>query len=183
MLRNAVILRVLGVLPVLLAVSIVLAHSAQGVKIDDLVIAASVPDAQRNATVKAARAFYEFWNTGDEALLKQSVAENFTDDSLPSGRPHGPEGSALASRQLRAAVPDLRVEVKKMTVDSDYVTVHAMFTGHFTGTFDHTQGKGQAITFIATDVLGVANGRITHVLRIKDNLTPLQKMVVAKLSS
>ncbi len=35
--------------------------------------------------MKAARAFYEFWNTGDEALLKQALAETFT--VLPPTRP------------------------------------------------------------------------------------------------
>ena len=78
---------------------------------------------------KAARAFYQFWNTGDETLLKQAIAPNFTDRTLPEGRPQGPQGPAFASHQFRAAVPDLGVEVKKMIVASDYVTVHMVFTG------------------------------------------------------
>jgi hypothetical protein len=33
---------------------------------------------ERDATGKTARAFYEFWNTGDdEALPKKALAENF----------------------------------------------------------------------------------------------------------
>jgi hypothetical protein len=48
--------------------------AADGVRIDELVIATSIPETQRDATVKAARAFYEFWNTGDEAYLKRAVA-------------------------------------------------------------------------------------------------------------
>ncbi len=33
-----------------------------------------------NARAKAVRAFFhEFWNTGDEALLKRAFAENFAD--------------------------------------------------------------------------------------------------------
>jgi hypothetical protein len=30
---------------------------------------------ERDATGKTARAFYEFWNTGDEALPKKTLAE------------------------------------------------------------------------------------------------------------
>src|ERR1700736_2896051 len=82
-----------------------------GVKINDIVVAASIPDAQREATLKAVRAFYDFWNTGDEALLKEAIAPNFTDHTLPPGRPQGPEGPAFASRRFRAAVPDLKVAV------------------------------------------------------------------------
>src|SRR5258708_4770190 len=88
------------------------AFAPHSVKIDDLVVAATIPDAQREATLKVVRAFYEFWNTGDEALLKQIIAENFTDHTLPPGRPQGPEGPAFASRQFRTAVPDLKVAVE-----------------------------------------------------------------------
>jgi hypothetical protein len=85
------------------------ACAADSVKINDLVVAVPIPDAQREAALKAVRAFYDFWNTGDEALLQEAVAPNFTDHTLPPGRPQGPQGPAFASRQFRAAVPDLKV--------------------------------------------------------------------------
>src|SRR6202171_5553659 len=143
---------------------------ADSVKINDLVVAASIPDAQREATMKAVRAFYDFWNTGDENQLKEAIASNFTDHTLPPGRPQGPEGPAFASRRFRAAVPDLNVTIEKMIVGGDYVTVHMTFTGHFTGTFGHTRGNGQSIHFIATDLIRLANGRITDNWHIEDNL-------------
>ena len=159
------------------------AFAADGVKINDLVVAASIPEAQREATMKAVRAFYDFWNTGDEALLKQAIASNFIDHTLPPGRPQGPEGPAFASRRFRAAVPDLKVTVEKVIVAGDYVTVHMNFTGHFTGRFGQTQGKGQPIPFIATDLVKIQNGRITDNWHIEDNLTLLQEMGVAKVGS
>jgi predicted ester cyclase len=157
------------------------AIAAEGVKINDLVVAAPMPDAQREATMKAVRAFYDFWNTGDEALLKQAIAPNFTDHTLPPGRPQGPEGPAFASRRFRAAVPDLKVTVEKMIVAGDYVTVHMNFTGHFTGKFGQTLGKGQPVPFIATDLIKIENGRITDNWHIEDNLTLLQGMGIAKV--
>jgi predicted ester cyclase len=157
------------------------AFAADGVQINDLVIAAPMPDAQREATMKAVRAFYDFWNTGDEALLRDAVASNFTDHTLPSGRPQGPEGPAFASRRFRAAVPDLKVTVEKMIVAGDYVTVHMNFTGHFTGKLGQTQGRGQPVPFIATDLVKIENGRITDNWHIEDNLALLQEMGVAKV--
>jgi predicted ester cyclase len=154
----------------------------EGVHVDEFVVATSIPQSQRDATVKAARAFYEFWNTGDEADLKRAIAPGFTDHTLPPGRPQGPAGPAFASRQFRAAVPDLSVEVEKMIVAGDYVTVHMKFTGHFTGQFGQTKGKGQPIAFIATDLLKVGNGRVTDNWHIEDNLTLLQQMDVAKVA-
>src|SRR3984893_1284549 len=88
------------------------AFAAEGVKINDLVVAASIPDVQREATMKAVRAFYDFWNTGDEALLKEAIAPSFTTPPLLPGGRQGPQGPALASRRFRAAVPDLRVTVE-----------------------------------------------------------------------
>jgi predicted ester cyclase len=157
------------------------AFAADGVKINDLVVAASIPDAQREATIKAIRAFYDFWNTGDETLLQEAIAPNFIDHTLPPGRPQGPQGPAFASRRFRAAVPDLKVTVEKMIVAGDYVTVHMNFTGHFTGKFGQTQGKGQPVPFIATDLVKIGNGRITDNWHIEDNLTLLQEMGVAKV--
>ncbi len=154
---------------------------AEEVKIDDLVVATSIPAGQRDATVKAARVFYQFWNTGDAASLKPAISPNFTDHTLPPGRPQGPEGPPFASKNFRAAVPDLSVEVRKMVVAGDYVTVHMDFKGHFTGTFGSIKGHGQPIDFIATDLLQVTDGRITDNWHIEDNLTLLTQMGVAKV--
>jgi len=169
-----------GRIAVAVAVSIAQSASALAadLKIDEIVVGTSIPRAQREATIKAARIFYGFWNSGDEALLKQAIAQGFTDRSLPPGRPQGPQGPAFASHQFRAAVPDLGVEVKKMIVADDYVTVHMEFTGHFTGTFGKTKGNGQPIDFIATDLLKVANGRITDNWHIEDNLTLMKQLGV-----
>ncbi|HKC51411.1 MAG TPA: ester cyclase [Myxococcota bacterium] len=155
--------------------------AADGAKIDDVVIARQIPRAQRDATLKAVRAFYDFWNSGDEALLKGAIAPTFTDHTLPAGRPQGPEGPVFASRHFRAAVPDLEVTVEKLIVTGDYVTVHVRFTGHFAGKLGETQGEDQAIAFIATDLLKVENGRITDDWHIEDDLTLLQQMGVAEI--
>jgi predicted ester cyclase len=154
---------------------------ADEVKIDELVVAKTIPDAQEGAEVSAAKAFYQFWNTGDEAILRTAVAPTFIDHTLPPGRPQGPERPAFASKTFRAAVPDLSVEVRKMIVAANYVTVHMEFRGHFTGVFGKTKGQGQPIDFIATDLLKITDGRITDNWHIEDNLTLLTEMGVAKV--
>jgi predicted ester cyclase len=150
--------------------------------IDELVVARSIPEPQSSATEAAARAFYDFWNTGDEARLREAIAPAFIDHTLPPGRPQGPDGPAYASRQFRAAVPDLRVRVVKLIIAEAYVTAHLNFTGHFTGKFGSTTGNGQPIDFIATDLLKVQNGRIADNWHLEDNLTLLSKMGIAKVS-
>jgi hypothetical protein len=44
--------------------------------------------------MNAVPAFYDFWNTGDEVLLGEALAPDFTDHTLPLGRPQGPQGPA-----------------------------------------------------------------------------------------
>jgi predicted ester cyclase len=153
---------------------------ADELKIDDLIVATSISAAEKDATLAAAKAFYQF--SGDEADLKRAITDNFTDHTLPAGRPQGPEGPAIASRNFRVAVSDLGVEVVKMIVANDYVTVHMQFRGHFTGSFGGTKGSGRPIDFIATDLLKVTNGRVTDNWYIEDNLTLLTKMGVASVA-
>lgn len=138
--------------------------------------------AQNGEPPASVRAFYQFWGTGNEALLAEAIAPNFVDHTLPAGRPQGPEGPAFASRKFRAAVPDLALTIRKTIVAGDYVTVHMNFRGHFTGSFGTLKGRGQTIDFIATDLVKVTNGRITDNWHIEDNLTLLGQMGAVKVS-
>jgi hypothetical protein len=63
------------------------------------------------------------------------------------------------------------VPALKMIVAGDYVTPHMVFTG----TSGQTQGKGQSINFIATDLLKVTDGGITDNWHIEDNLTLMKQ--------
>ena len=150
-------------------------------KVDGMIAPTSVSTAQQEASVKAASTYANFWNTGDESLLTASIAPSFIDHTLPAGRPQGPKGPALAAKSLHAAVPDLSVEVKKLIVTNDYVTVQLEFKGHFTGNFRNKQGDGQAVDFIAFNVLKVTNGLVTDNWHLEDYLTLLSQMGLAEV--
>jgi predicted ester cyclase len=147
----------------------------------DLIVDGSLPTAQVDAQVLAARRFDTFWSTGDETLARAALAPDFTDRSLPVGRPQGLTGPLAASKLMHTAIPDLRCEIEQMIVAGDRVVVHLRFRGHFTGRFKETQGQGQAIDFIATDIYRIADGRIAENWHIEDNLTLMQQLgLVAK---
>jgi predicted ester cyclase len=160
-----------------------LSNTASGaeLKVDETIAAGAVSNAQQQATIKAASTYANFWNTGEESLLAASVAPTFIDHTLPAGRPQGPQGPALAAKNLHAAVPDLSVEVMKMIVANDYVTVQLEFKGHFTGSFRNKQGEGQTIDFIAFNVLKVTNGLVTDNWHLEDYLTLLTQMGLAEV--
>jgi predicted ester cyclase len=145
-----------------------------------VVIDRSIPAAQREAMLLAARRYYAFWDTGDVLYANAALAPDFVDRTLPAGRPQGPEGPVFASKNFRTAVPDLRVEVEEMLMVGDRVIGRLRFTGHFTGTFGNgaaaRQGDGRAINFIATDIYRIANGRIAENWHLEDNLALLQQL-------
>ncbi|WKB55692.1 ester cyclase [Eleftheria terrae] len=139
---------------------------------------ASLQAPQLERMTLAARRYYAFWNTGDPALARAALAPDFIDRTLPAGRPQGLEGALFASRQIRAAVPDLRAEVEEMLVVGDRVIARLRFSGHFTGVFgDGPQagrGRGEAIDFIATDIYRISEDRIAENWHLEDRLTLLQ---------
>jgi len=141
-----------------------------------LIVDGSLPKAQAEAQVLAARRYDSFWNTGDEALAKAALAPGFTDRTPPPGRAQGLAGPLAASKMMRAAIPDLSCEIEQMLVAGDRVVTHLHFRGHFTGRFKDTQGRGQTIDFIATDIYRIADGRITDNWHLEDNLTVLQQL-------
>lgn len=145
-----------------------------------VIIDHSLPKAQVDAQILAARRYATFWTTGEEALARAALASGFKDSTLPPGRPQGIPGPLAASKTMHSAIPDIHCEVEQMLVVGDRVVVHLRFTGHFTGQFKNVQGEGQAIDFIATDIYRVVDGRIAENWHLEDNLALLQQLGIAK---
>jgi len=152
---------------------------ARSTRPETLIAAGDIPPARRAAMLASAAKFYQFWNTGDEDLLRQAISDGFVDHTLPPGRPQGPAGPAAASKAFLAAVPDLKVAVAQQILAGDRVVSHLRFTGHFTGVFKGNKGTGQPIEFIATDILAIRAGKITDNWHLEDNLTFLQQIGLA----
>jgi predicted ester cyclase len=121
-----------------------------------------------------------FWNTGEESYARQALADDFVDRTLPAGRAPGLVGALTASRNFRAAVPDLTSEVDDMVVAGDRASLHLHFKGHFTGKFKDIQGSGQVIDFQAFDLYRVADGKIVENWHLEDNLTLLRQLGAIK---
>lgn len=142
----------------------------------EMIVSPDLGAEQRRRLLAPVDAFYGFWVNGSPALLKAAISDRFFDHSLPAGRPQGPAGPAAASRGFLAAVPDLDVAVVQRLVVGDRVVSHLRFTGHFTGEFMGRKGKGEAVDFIATDIVRVQDGRITDNWHLEDNLTFLRQI-------
>lgn len=146
-----------------------------------LIVDHALPKPQIDAQIRAARTYGTFWSTGDEALAREALADDFTDRTLPPGRPQGIAGALAASKVFHAAVPDVKVSIEQMIVAGDRVVTHLHFTGHFSGTFNGLRGQGQPVDFVATDIYRIRDGKIADNWHLEDNLTFLQQLgVVAR---
>ncbi|MFZ6644974.1 ester cyclase [Undibacterium sp. TJN25] len=158
-------------------------HAAESSDADlpqPLHVSVAAKTAESGAAVLAARRYAAFWNTGKAQYAQQALAADFTDRTLPPGRPQGVAGPLQASAAFRAAVPDLTAEAEDMVVAGDRVSVHLHFRGHFTGKFGQTRGQGQAIDFQAFDLYRIAGGKIAENWHLEDNLSLLQQMGIIK---
>jgi predicted ester cyclase len=130
--------------------------------------------------ILAARRYAAFWNTGEARYAEAALAQNFVDRTLPSGRPQGLKGVLEASKNFRAAIPDLRAEIEDLLVVNDRAVVRYTFTGHFSGTFKDLKGDGREISFSAVDVYRVQSGQISDNWHLEDNLSLMQQLGVVK---
>jgi|SRR5580700_3443434 predicted ester cyclase len=130
--------------------------------------------------ILAARRYAAFWNTGEPRYAEAALAKNFVDRTLPSGRLEGLKGVLEASKNFRAAIPDLRTEIEELLVVNDRAVVRYIFTGHFTGRFKDLKGDGREISFRAVDIYRVQNGQISDNWHLEDNLSLMQQLGVVK---
>jgi predicted ester cyclase len=146
------------------------------VRANDTIADPSLAPAQREAELLAARRYATFWHTGDARYARAALAPAFTDRTLPPGRAQGVPGPLAASAFVRTAIPDLQADLQQLIVAGDRVTAHYRFHGHFTGRWADTQGQGQAVDFIATDIYRIADGKIADNWHIEDNLALMQQL-------
>ncbi|MBC8989605.1 ester cyclase [Micromonospora chalcea] len=133
--------------------------------------------------IRTAQLLYTFWNTGRQSYLDQALSPSFRDNMLPPGRPQGPQGPRAGSSGLRDAMPDLTLDLHAIYVTGNLFTARVTYHGHFTGTYNGVQGRGQAVTFDALDVQQLGDdGKITQEWHVEDNLGFLQQTGLATIA-
>ena len=151
------------------------------VKPKSITIDRSLDKSTAEQIVHAAELFYTFWNTGNQKYLDAVVSPNFIDNTLPKGRPQGPEGLKFASNNFRKAVPDLTCSLEDLLVVGDKVTARLLFNGTFKEEFKGHPPTNKPIKFFAIDILHIKNGRLVEDWHLEDNLTLLQQLDAVKI--
>jgi predicted ester cyclase len=123
--------------------------------------------------------FVEALGAGEAASLADVVdAEDFVDHNPVWGTTTWHEVVA-AMAMLRAAMPDLRVEVERDIVirEGDQVSVHSVLTGtHTGGELFGVAASGKQATWTGNDFLRFAGGKIVERWVSADTLTLFQQL-------
>jgi predicted ester cyclase len=153
-------------------------HAPDLVQPKSITVDHSIGEKRAAQEVHLAQQLYTFWNTGRQKYLDAAISPQFKDNTLPAGRPQGPTGPVVASKNFRTAVPDLTCELSDLLVTGDKITARLVFRGHFTGTYNGIQGKGQNVDFNAIDIQHVGTNKIIEDWHIEDNETLLSQLGV-----
>lgn len=137
----------------------------------------SANDGTASMLAELAATYYGFWNNGSTALFEATVSPGYIDCTLPAGRQQGPIGLANAGAAFFAAFPDGRVKVLQQMLVGDRIVSHLRVTGTFTGSRKGAEGTGQAINYLATDIMRVADGLIVENWHVEDHETLHQQLV------
>jgi len=130
-------------------------------------------------TANLAATYYGFWNNGSAALFDATVSPSYIDHTLPAGRRQGASGLADAGAAFFAAFPDGRVKVLQQMLVGDRIVSHLRVTGTFAGTRKGVAGTGQAIDYLATDIMRVVDGLIVENWHVEDHETLHLQLAVA----
>jgi steroid delta-isomerase-like uncharacterized protein len=130
-------------------------------------------DAQIALIARAVEAF----NTGDLAAVDRLFSPDFVDhDPARAGLPPGPAGIRLVWGMLRAAFPDLTVQVEDILVDGDKVVVRARAEGTHQGNFMGLPATGKQVAIDLIDINRIADGQIAERWGLADTLGLLQHL-------
>jgi len=141
----------------------------------------SLDKTSANQMIRAARLFYTFWNTGNPVYADAVMSPAFRDNTLPEGRPQGPEGIKFASANFRKAVPDLTCSVEDLLIVGDKVTARLAFHGTFKGKFMGHQPTNKPVAFFAIDILHIKNGQLVEDWHLEDNLSLMKQLDAVKV--
>jgi steroid delta-isomerase-like uncharacterized protein len=115
--------------------------------------------AENKAMVR--RVFEEALNAGDDAVLDELLAADYTNHDMPAPAP-GPEGFKQVIAQFRAAFPDMAVTIEDEFADGDLVGTRGRFTGTHKGDFMGIPASGMPIDIKYIDLWRVRDGKLAE---------------------
>ncbi len=116
----------------------------------------------RDANLKTQTAFGEAASSGDLTAFAGLVAPDSVDHDPAPGQVPGPQGYAAMFGELRAAFPDLHIEVDHLVQDDDNVAFAYTLTGTHTGEFQGHAPTGRSFSIRGLQISRFVNGLLVE---------------------
>lgn len=134
-------------------------------------------------SIRAARLFYTFWNTGQYKFLNAAIAPTFVEYNLQKDKPLDSRDLKSSSNELRGAIPDLRCSIEELLISGNKMTARLVYTGTSKGQFMGHEATGKPVKFSAIDILQIQNGKITENWHVEDKLALLEQLHIVAIKS
>jgi steroid delta-isomerase-like uncharacterized protein len=119
---------------------------------------------------------------GDLDVIDDLIADDFVEHEEVPGGASGKDGVRQFVQMIRAAFPDLQVDVAAMVAEGDEVWVHAVATGTNQGEFMGMPATGKPMTMAMIDRIKFKGGKAVEHCGVSDNLAMLPQLgVVAEM--
>lgn len=115
------------------------------------------------------RAFYEPFRTGDTAIYREILADDWGDLPLGPGQEQGAAGLPAQIKAFRAAFPDYHVTNEDLVIGGDRVAVRNTVTGTHQGAFMGHPPTGRPIQIRTMDIHQVRGGKIVATWHLEDS--------------
>lgn len=133
----------------------------------------------RDANIAAQERFGAAVNSGDLDALNELVAENSVDHDPAPGQGPGPQGFGDMFKEMRAAFPDLHVEVEHLTATDDDVAIAYTLTGTHRGTLMGHPPTGNSVRVRGVQIGRFADGQLVERWGSSDQLGMLTQLGLA----
>jgi steroid delta-isomerase-like uncharacterized protein len=113
---------------------------------------------------------------GNVDVIDELFADDFVDLTPLEGLPGTREGVRMLFTALRAAFPDLHVDISEQIAEEDKVVTRKTFSGTHAGPFLGLPPTGSPVTFEVIDILTIRDRKICEHRVILDKLGLLRQL-------
>ncbi|MCC7540197.1 MAG: ester cyclase [Deltaproteobacteria bacterium] len=113
---------------------------------------------------------------GDVAATDRYLDASFVDHQPFPGHPGTRDGFKAGLAEMRAAFPDLRVNVEDVIEEGDKIALRVVMTGTQTGGFMGAPPSGRTIRVEGIDVVRVCAGKMVEHWGLMDTPTMLEQL-------
>lgn len=124
------------------------------------------------------RSFDELHNEGKLEGAEEFISDDFLNHDAPPNAPAGPDGLRAVIQMLRAAFPDLYIEVEEMIAEGDTVVARTTLRGTQHGPFLGIPPTGRNVAVEQVHILRFGAGKVVEHRSVRDRLSMMQQLGV-----